>query len=103
MSLSFQVMSLVDDYAWPRNGITEYIKEKDFSDDTLITDDDRSIIHKMILIASSPFFKNILTQTTHSFGILVCASLVFIRDRLFQQSRLPTLCFFSDLVLLIEP
>ena len=42
-------------------------KEEDFCDVTLVSDDEQHIAaHKLVLSASSEFFKNILKKTTHS-------------------------------------
>ena len=42
-------------------------KEEEFFDVTLVSDDEQHIqAHKLILSASSDFFKNILTKSNHS-------------------------------------
>ena len=42
-------------------------KEEDFFDVTLVSDDEQHIAaHKLVLSASSEFFKNILKKTSHS-------------------------------------
>ena len=42
-------------------------KEEDFCDVTLVSDDEKHIeAHKLVLSASSEFFKNILKKTSHS-------------------------------------
>ncbi len=46
-------------------------KEDDFYDVTLVSDDEKHIsAHKVVLAASSSFFKNILRTSTHSNPLL---------------------------------
>ena len=45
--------------------------EKDFTDVTLASEDGQQLeVHKVILAASSPFFKNILTKNKHSHPLI---------------------------------
>ena len=40
--------------------------DKDFTDVTLVCEDGQQVeAHKLVLVASSPFFKNILTKSKH--------------------------------------
>ena len=65
-------------------------KEKDFYDVTLVSDDEIQIpAHKLVLSASSDFFKKILRSNTHSHPLLYLsgvnsASLSFVLDYIYQ-------------------
>ena len=65
-------------------------KEKDFYDVTLVSDDEVQIpAHKLVLSASSDFFKKILRRNTHSHPLLYLsgvnsASLSFVLDYIYQ-------------------
>ena len=49
------------------NSFSDLRIEADFSDVTLVCDEDQHVeAHRIILMSSSPFFKKVLTKTKHS-------------------------------------
>ena len=64
--------------------------EEEFFDVTLVSDDQQMIpAHKLVLSASSPYFKDILTKTKHSHPLLCmegisCVELKYILDYIYQ-------------------